>query len=103
MNGTPLPWRVTNRGSGNDWDIEGPTGEEMSGMSRGMLYDEADAEFIVSVCNSREELVETLAALVAGIDEWNRSVREIIGHIPDYRWNDLERARAAIAKAREDA
>lgn len=52
-------------------------------------------------CNSHDELLETLTALVAGIDEWNQSVQEIIGHIPNYRWNDLERARAAIAKARE--
>lgn len=102
MNGTPLPWRVVNRGSGNDWDIEGPSGEEMSGMSRGMLYDEADAEFIVHVCSSHEELVETLAALIRDVDEFNESMRRFIGPIP-YRWSQLERARAAIAKAREQA
>ncbi len=67
MTGTPLPWRAVNRGSSNDWDIEGPDGMDMCGMLRGMLYHQADAEFIVRAANSHEELVEALTTLVADV------------------------------------
>ncbi len=73
-NGTPLPWRVVNRGSSDAWDIEGPNVQDMSGMLRGMLYHQADAEFIVLAANHYEELLAACKFLCAEI--LNRSSQE---------------------------
>ena len=62
----------------------------------------ANAEFIVRACNSHDELLEALEALVSHVLEYER-----VNHLhPNpgrkYCWDDTERAIAAIQKAKGD-
>ena len=99
MSGTPTPWKLgSHRGFGTEHDIEGPDGQDMSGI-RGMFYHREDAERAVRAVNSHDELLSSLKTLISQIDRWQESVKRIVQVPPDYEWGDLEEARAAVARA----
>lgn len=57
---TKGPWRVgPHRGFGEEHDVEGPDGQELSGV-RGMFYYRADAEFVAHAREDIPALVESL-------------------------------------------
>jgi hypothetical protein len=58
----------------------------------------ANAAFIVRACNCHDDLLSALKEIVASIEEWEVSVREII-HVDPKHGMNLTKAKAAIAKA----
>ena len=68
MSGTPTPWKLgSHRGFGSEHDIEGPDGQDMSGI-RAMFYHREDAERTVRAVNALAEAHEdeTLAVMHRG-------------------------------------
>lgn len=109
MNHTPVPWETAPEPhaggipilTGSPFVCEGantPHCLTIAMVSGGRNYEEmqANAQFIVRACNSHFGLLAALEGLMDHIEQLNR------GHAPSLLSPDrLDKARAAIAKARQ--
>ena len=64
---------------------------------------DANAAFIVQACNSHDELLEALEELVRINEEHNAAVEAVTGRPLNWKDTYLERARAALARARGES
>jgi hypothetical protein len=81
---------------GSCWDWEAVVPEARAALAAldadGMVVAEANLE------RELHEAREILADFVRETDEWNTRMMAILGRPPNYCWQTLERARAALVK-----